>query len=41
MAIDFHAEAFAYLWRDGSNMKPKGLVTVELKNKAGHAIPDG
>jgi hypothetical protein len=41
MAIDFKADAYAYLWRDGANMKPKGLITVELTNKAGHAIPDG
>lgn len=41
MAIDFKTDAYAYLWRDGANMKPKALITVELTNKAGHAIPDG
>lgn len=41
MAVDVKTDAYAYLWRDGANLKPKGLVTVELTNKAGHAIPDG
>jgi hypothetical protein len=40
-AIDFKAEAYAYIWRDVVTTTPMGLVTVELTNKAGHAIPDG
>lgn len=41
MAIDFHVEAMAYQWRDGSNMMPETVVKVEMLNRAGHAIPDG
>jgi hypothetical protein len=40
-AIEFKAEAYAYIWRDVVTTTPMGLVTVELTNKAGHAIPDG
>lgn len=41
MALDVEVEAQAYQWRDGSTMTPLANVIVELKNKAGHPIPDG
>lgn len=41
MAIEFHASAYGYIWRDGTLMSPMALLTVEMKNHAGHAIPDG
>ena len=40
-AVDFKAEAFAYYWRDVSEIKPKAVVKVEMTNRAGHTIPDG
>jgi len=41
MALEVEVEAEAYQWRDGSVMTPLADVIVELKNKAGHPIPDG
>lgn len=41
MALDFHAYVEAYQWRDVVTTTPAATVIVELKNKAGHAIPDG
>lgn len=41
MALDIDVEAHAYQWRDISTMTPAATVTVELRNKAGHPIPDG
>lgn len=41
MALDVEVEADAYQWRDGSTMTPLANVIVEIKNKAGHPIPDG
>lgn len=41
MALDVHVVAQALQWRDGTIMTPMANVTVELTNKAGHAIPDG
>ena len=41
MAIDFHVEVLPHWWRDGAKMVPQATVKVEIKNKAGHAIPDG
>ena len=41
MALDVEVEAEAYQWRDGSTMTPLANVIVEIKNKAGHPIPDG
>jgi len=40
-AVDFHAEAFGYHWRDGSQIVPKAVVKVEMLNRSGHSIPDG
>lgn len=41
MAVDMHVYAEAYQWRDVATTTPAATVIVELKNKAGHAIPDG
>ena len=41
MALDVEVEADAFQWRDGSTMTPLANVIVEIKNKAGHPIPDG
>jgi hypothetical protein len=41
MALDVEVEAKAYQWRDGSIMTPAATVIVDIKNKAGHPIPDG
>jgi hypothetical protein len=41
MAVDMHVYAEAYQWRDIVTTTPAATVIVELKNKAGHAIPDG
>jgi len=41
MAVDFHTYARPIYWRDGATIKPMIYVQVEIKNKAGHAIPDG
>ena len=41
LAIDFDVDARAFQWRDGSTMTPEAAVAVKIKNKAGHAIPDG
>lgn len=40
-ALDFRVETLGYQWRDGTRMVPQTLLQVEMKNKAGHAIPDG
>jgi hypothetical protein len=40
-AVDFKAEAFGYHWRDGSVIRPKAVVKVEMINRSGHSIPDG
>lgn len=41
MALDVDVEVQALQWRDITTMTPLANVTVELKNKAGHSIPDG
>jgi hypothetical protein len=41
MALDVEVEAKAYQWRDGTIMTPAATVIVDIKNKAGHPIPDG
>ena len=41
MALDVEVDARAYQWRDGSTMTPAATVIVDIKNKAGHPIPDG
>lgn len=41
MAIDFHFNARPMFWRDGRVIKPLIFAEVEIKNKAGHGIPDG
>lgn len=41
MALDINVEAKAYQWRDVTTTTPAAQVTVELTNRAGHAIPDG
>lgn len=41
LAVDVDVEAKAFQWRDGSIMTPLAVVEVAIKNKAGHAIPDG
>lgn len=40
-AVDFKVDAFGYYWRDGSVIKPKAVVKVEMINRAGHSIPAG
>jgi len=40
-AVEFKAEARAFHWRDGTTIKPKAVVKVEMVNHAGHSIPDG
>jgi len=41
MALDVNVEAKAFQWRDVTLTTPMALVTVDLTNRAGHAIPDG
>ncbi|MCX8026948.1 MAG: multiheme c-type cytochrome ExtKL [Thermodesulfovibrionales bacterium] len=41
MALDFDVEVLPHWWRDGTKMMPVATVKVNMKNKAGHAIPDG
>jgi hypothetical protein len=41
MAVDFNADAYAYIWRDGAILTPLAHLKVEIANKAGHAFPDG
>lgn len=41
MALDFSVEILPHWWRDGTKMVPVATVKVHMKNKAGHAIPDG
>lgn len=41
MALEVNVDAKAYLWRDGSIITPAATVIVDIKNKAGHPIPDG
>ena len=41
LALEVEVEAQALQWRDGSTMTPQATVMVEIKNKAGHPIPDG
>lgn len=40
-AVDFEVEAYGAKWLDGRLMTPKAIVKVKMKNKTGHAIPDG
>lgn len=40
-AVDFKTDILGYIWRDGTTLVPQALVKVDLKNNAGHAIPDG
>jgi len=41
MAVEFTTHARPIYWRDGSKIKPLIYTQIEIKNKAGHAIPDG
>lgn len=41
MALDFSVDMLPHQWRDGTKMVPETRVIVNMKNKAGHAIPDG
>jgi nitrate/TMAO reductase-like tetraheme cytochrome c subunit len=41
MAVDFHVNVRPIYWRDGAVIKPLIYAIVEIRNKAGHAIPDG
>ena len=41
MAIDFNFDARPIFWRDGRIVKPLIFAQIEIKNKAGHGIPDG
>ena len=41
MAVDWHVDTRAMIWRDGRDVKPKLMVDVALVNNAGHGIPDG
>ena len=41
MALDINVDVQAFQWRDVATITPAACVTVELVNKAGHAIPDG
>jgi hypothetical protein len=41
MAVDFHVNVRPIYWRDGAVIKPLIYTIVEIRNKAGHAIPDG
>jgi len=41
MAVDFHVNIRPIYWRDGAVIKPLIYAIVEIRNKAGHAIPDG
>jgi hypothetical protein len=41
LALDVDVDVQALQWRDITTMTPLANVTVALKNKAGHAIPDG
>jgi hypothetical protein len=40
-AVDMRVEAQGVLWRDNRELRPKATVRVELRNNAGHGIPDG
>jgi hypothetical protein len=40
-AVDFRAEAYPVVWRDGTLVTPKAVVKIEMTNRAGHSIPDG
>jgi len=41
MAVEFDVQAYASQWLDGSTLRPKTVINVELENKTGHTIPDG
>lgn len=41
MALDFKVHAYASQWLDGSTLRPKAVVNVEMVNRSGHGIPDG
>ena len=41
LALDVDVDVQALQWRDITTITPQANVTVALKNKAGHAIPDG
>jgi hypothetical protein len=40
-AVDMHVEAQGVFWRDNRELRPKATVRVELRNNAGHGLPDG
>jgi len=40
-AVDMHVETAALIWRDNTTIRPKATVRIDLKNNAGHGIPDG
>lgn len=40
-AVEFKVDSMGEYWRDGSVIKPKAVVKVEMTNRAGHSIPDG
>jgi hypothetical protein len=43
MALDVEVTSRSLFWRKNSKdgVIPMGIVNVEMKNKAGHTIPDG
>jgi hypothetical protein len=40
-AVEMRVDAQAVLWRDNRELRPKATVKVELRNNAGHGVPDG
>lgn len=40
-ALDFHVDAYPSNWRDGTKVRPRAVVKVEMINRTGHGIPDG
>jgi len=40
-ALDFHVDAYPSNWRDGTTVRPRAVVKVEMLNRTGHGIPDG
>lgn len=41
MALDFEVNARPVYWRDGRTIKPLIYAIINMRNKAGHGIPDG
>ncbi len=40
-AVDMHVDVRGVVWRDSRTIRPKATLRVELRNNAGHAVPDG